>query len=433
MKRYIIQTTALFLLPLLCIIGINWLINPLVLFNSPLIQGINQYKTESFFAQQLIKPHHIKNQKPRSLILGSSRAGSAFDPTHSALDQSLHPYNVAIPGASPYILMRMFQHAQANAKIESVILSVDFFMFNRLKPRTNPGFDHIFEARLDRSKDNAPVFTLPQYLRDNTVSLISWYSLGSSKTTFEKQKKLANHSIGGIIQYDSGFWNHVIHGRKLYKNIFAHTTKGYLTKNWFPNKDHLFELDTMPHKYLSDDRLANEYQGPYFHLTKLLTLLYQSNIKTTIVILPTHVYLLEALSAAHLWNDFEQWKRDLITITEQTGNALNHKPYTIWDFNDYNTISQESVPTTKVKAGRMRWFSDPAHPNKAAGDIIIDHIYHQDLSSSKQHNHLTAFGAIISSDTIESHLTMIAQQQLMFREENPDIFNNAKKVFNANH
>jgi len=417
MNRYIIQNTAFLLIPLLCVAAINWLFDPYLLFNSPLIEGLNNNKTEGSMTFQLTKPHSIKNQKPDSLILGSSRAEIAFNPDHPAFKENT--YNLAVPASNPYIIKRLFQHAQSNRKIKTVVLSLDFYMFNLNKTTVDIIYGRTFENRLDRTNSGNEFISWPQYLKDKTNTLISWHGLLLSKKTWENQEKLASGSFEGFITHKNGFWIRQLPNDYNYRKNFNLTTAAYLSKVWFEGERREYQLDT----------IEGDHQGPFFYLRQLLNELYKNKVETTIVILPIHVKLLETLAAAELWNDLENWKRRLVTTVEQEASTRNKKPYVVWDFNDYNIVNLEPIPQPTTQMQKMQWYIDPSHLTEKGGNIILGNIFKQ--SPTKETRELIDIGNTVSSENIEKHLENIRQQQELYRKNSPKYFKDGQQLSKA--
>ena len=129
---------------LLCcslIASINWLINPFLMFNAPILPNINEFATECYYKQMVFKPYQLRDIKPRSIIIGASHAGIAFNPDN--LPQPA--YNLAIGGASSYINFRLLQEAvSSNEQLDNVILETPFFGFNSDDPNNLPNHDSQF-------------------------------------------------------------------------------------------------------------------------------------------------------------------------------------------------------------------------------------------------------------------------------------------------
>ncbi len=398
------------------VVVFNWLLNPFLLFDSPEIDGINKLKTEIFFANQLTKPHTIKQQKPHSIILGTSRAGSSLNPSSPQLN-AMNIYNLATPGASPYVIFRLYQHAMANAEIKSVILCIDFFMFNDARGNKLPGYDKSFESRLDTLVDDSPATTWPQYLRDDIVTLTSWSTIQSSWATLNKQKSFASQEKGGVLQQKNGFWIQQQPKSSLYPNIFSKTAETYFSQQWFVGDKKEFRLSPID----GDDTTT------FYYFRQLLLELYKHDIETKIVILPPHAYLLEALSVAGLWDEFEEWKKRLIIINDQQALLFNKAPYNLWDFAGFNNISEEPIPASSTGDHPMQWYIDAAHPNAAAGEIVIAKIFGAPIKNSNLDN----FGRQLTSESIDAHLEQIRHERQLYRDQHPQLLADLKHLYQS--
>ncbi len=72
--------------------------------------------------------------------------------------------------------------------------------------------------------------------------------------------------------------------------------------------------------------------------------------------------------------NFSTDRRTLVELVEKSNSEHpDAPPAEIWDFNDYNELCSEPLPTTPE--GRMHWFPDGTHARKALGrcDAGPDH------------------------------------------------------------
>ncbi len=131
--RKFTQKTLLLTGVLLAGLGLfNWLINPLALFQSPAIKGLNQFKTEFFLSLFVSKPYVVARQQPDALLLGTSRAGASLSSRHPGW-QGFNAYNYALPGSTASMQLQSFQHASSAAPIRRVLLSLDLPMLNNCR------------------------------------------------------------------------------------------------------------------------------------------------------------------------------------------------------------------------------------------------------------------------------------------------------------
>jgi len=124
-----------FLLSNVLVIALGMLVNPYRLLPiSITIVGINDIKPKLYDYQRYVKLFDIAQQKPKTVLLGSSRILWGLDPKNTLLSQKgyLPVYNAGILGPPMYEIRKYFEHAlQAQPHLKRVILGIDFFAFNQ--------------------------------------------------------------------------------------------------------------------------------------------------------------------------------------------------------------------------------------------------------------------------------------------------------------
>lgn len=355
MKSYIKITSLLTLLCCSLIASINWLINPFLMFNAPILPNINEFATECYYKQMVFKPYQLRDIKPRSIIIGASHAGIAFNPDN--LPQPA--YNLAIGGASSYINFRLLQEAiGSNEHLENVILETPFFGFNSDDPNNLPNLDSQFEGRLTYTKNLHinPAF-IGYFISDKLSSILSWESLRASLRMLSKQHDVGNKNRSSFIEKHNGQWIQQPSKNTSTWMLFENSWQKFLYDEWFPAPQHTFTFSP-------DD-------APIDYYRQSLKLLYARNINTNIVIAPLHGSLLIALHEAGLWPAFEIWKATLVRVNEEEAASAGKKPFPLWDYGAINTYTEQALPEQRNDATRLPWFNDSAHASPMLGDIIL--------------------------------------------------------------
>lgn len=119
-----------------------------------------------------------------------------------------------------------------------------------------------------------------------------------------------------------------------------------------------------------------------------------------IFISPSHAAQMEAIRIVGLWQEFEQWKRELSKMAP------------VWDFSGYNSITSEPV------SNGMKNYLDSSHYRKNVGDLVINCLF------SYQEEKVPAdFGTLITPANVEAHLTKIRADREVWAEKNLHIVN----------
>ncbi len=405
MKSYIKITSILTLLCCSLIASINWLINPFLMFNAPILPNINEFATECYYKQMVFKPYQLRDIKPRSIIIGASHAGIAFNPDN--LPQPA--YNLAIGGASSYINFRLLQEAvSSNEQLDNVILETPFFGFNSDDPNNLPNHDSQFEGRLiytENLKFN-PAF-VGYFISDKLSSILSWESLRASLRMLSKQRDVGNKNRGSFIEKYNGQWIQQSPTNTATWTMFENSWQKFLYDEWFPAPQHTFTFSP-------DDAPINYYR-------QSLKLLYARNINTNIVIAPLHGSLLIALHEAGLWQDFKIWKTTLTRINEEEAASAGKKPFSLWDYGVINTYTAQVLPEQHSDTTRLPWFNDSAHASPLLGNIIL-----QELDGSA-----TPVGIQLHNSNITQHLEQSSTKLENYKAQHPELQTAIQKLIES--
>lgn len=378
MNRYLPRTlfTAL-LLATLVALG-NWLANPYLLFNGPVIDGVNRYVTENFYQQLLFKPYQLRHASQRSVILGASQAGVAFNP--ALLPQPA--YNLAVGGSTAYLQYRLLQEAiHSSNTLDTVVFETPFFAFNSSDPNNEPGRDPAFEQRLSLRADGSRNLQQPFSALEETLSgLIGWDSTRASLRMMAKQTEVATLQRGSFIQWRNGQWQQQPPPGTSTRLLMENSWKKTIYNDWLPAPRREY---TLPDRHSST--LANFRDS--------LRLLQQHRIRTRIVIAPLHASLFIALQETGLWPTFQQWKRELVAINDAVARETGQPPFPLYDYATVNALTAEPLPTDNTTA-RLQWFNDSMHPSPAFGDLVLQEIISGTLT----------YGRLLDGSTIDTVL-----------------------------
>lgn len=365
MKNYRQFNLAFFglTIPGLLAVGLfNIGIDPYGVMNSPEWR-LNRLRTEQFNHVRLFKATSVTRIAPKTVLLGSSRTDLGLDPKHPALAKGKPAYNLGLVGPNMYEVKRYFDHAIANQpELQTVVLGVDFFMFNEYK--THPA--DFEEARLEREN------LTPKELLNVTLSLgVTRSSLGTIKNSWR--------SPANFLYHDNGF--RYVHNNEPDNPLpqeFKNMIRGFFREGG----------------YYSRYKLS---QGFLNDLRELVEICQSRNIDLKIFISPSHATQWEALRLAGHWDDFEQWKRELVAIAP------------VWDFSGYHSISTEPI------SENMTYYWDSSHYRQEVGNLILNRLFDYEPASVP-----ADFGVLITPETVEQHFVKIRRDREYWANANPE-------------
>lgn len=342
--------------------SVNAFVDPYGIINTPEVDRINDLKPRQFTNVRLFKAADVTRIQPRTILLGSSRTELGLDPDHPALaDQPA--YNLGLLGSNMYEVRRYFDHALANQPdLEHVVLGIDFFMFNEFKAN-EVDFD---ESRLEQDSLQPS---------DVLSAVFSFNALEASVDTLSASAR----SDAYYLYHENGM--RYVYGNQPQepaRDRFKHSIAGYFDVNGYYNS------------YRFSEEFLNEFR-------LLVETCRERNIELTVFISPSHAAQWEALRAAGLWSEFEDWKREIVEITP------------VWDFSGYNSITTEPI------ADDMQHYWDSSHYRKEVGDLVMNRLFNYQVETVP-----TDFGVWMTRDTVNTHLSRIRTNRSQWASANSE-------------
>ena len=391
-KTYTLLFLSIASFSLIFIAIFNYLVDPFEIFNSPTITGFNKDKPAISRRERISKAYIIENNCPKNIIMGNSRA-LGISPEYTAWP-SKPTYNYALSNASMYETYRYFQHAIANCHIQTLVLSLDFLMFEKGSGTPSQFNEQRLSVDYNGNKNKTRIKTL---IQDMTTSLISQTALKSSIETIRSQKKF----IKPAFQCSAP--------QKNYARIF---NRGGQYQFMLQENRHLF------------DRLSKatdlSYRRKALHYyTQLLNDAYKNKINVILFIPPSHATLYEVIRASGYLTTFRAWKKEIVSVNEEVAKKFSNPAFNFFDFSGYNSFTTEEIPSADQPTKGMKWFWESLHFKEELGYHILDRIfnYHRENCITPDD-----FGVKISSSTINK----IEKQQEQYR--NAYVLNHPKLI-----
>ena len=362
------STTTAFLLIIGCI---NYVVDPYGLYRKIDLKGFNQQKEGVRSKIRFVKALELPLRKPKTVILGSSRAHEAINPDDIELsDQQYAPaYNLGIDMLRIHEAADYLQFAVNNSNIKRVIFGLDFFMFNSLQ-ESEVGFD----PSLISSRPS-----ILQYLKSTLISGSAF--IDSVRTLKQSNAQTARREF-------------LSNGYRPAKMVFFGLSD-YAALHYYTNFTFLSPKSNT--KYYGEFSLNKKV---FFDFERILKICKEKKIDLKMYISPAHADLEgEGLRATGNWNLFENWKRKLVDLSDQYG-------YSVWDFSGYNSITTESVKTP------MKNYWDSSHFDEQIGHLIIKRIFRNNGGVPSD------FGVLLNKESIDSELLKVRLQRSLYESGN---------------
>jgi hypothetical protein len=365
------------------IFAFNAVMDPYLIFGVPRVTGFNARKPAIDTQETLMKAHDVLRALPRTVLLGSSRVDWGINGKSSVWPQEDRPvYNLALKGRGPYASYRYIQHLMSGRHIDLVVVGLDFDFFLEGGFSDPPPSATEFESRLVVGRDGqASAAWTRQYFHDIVQSTLSFDGLIDSVST------LTGNVEGDSSDIVGGNWDWSFF-RKATAQVGAspHVAIGNLS---FIRYDNGKRINPLVITYVQ----------------AILDLCDAQGTRAILLINPMHADMLEILDRVGQWRAFEDWKRQLLSLTARFPGKDGRSRIPLWDFSSYDHYSTEQIPPSP---GALHWYWDSSHYTRALGDAVIERILGKgDLQ----------FGVLLDSENLEPHLRAIRIQQLAYRAE----------------
>lgn len=384
MKKYSIRVLGGTVICLLSVFVFNYIINPYDIFESVQIEGVNTYKSEVGRHTRLSKAYQVERIDPESVLLASSRGLVVPDNYLSEVDVT--GYNLSLTSASTYELYRMMQHAQANHALKRVVLALD-------ESFTNSKRANFIETRLLLNPDGTT--NTKKWLthwRDIFSSLLSADALRASLRTLRKQKDdpvLTGYEKFRIKRVRSA-GGHRQMFRNMEASIFSGSAK-IAEDNCRYLQNNTVETDTVSSQYFS----------------AIVDLAYRKDIDLYIFFSPVHARLYEVKCMTGKWGEMESMKRAVVNIVDNKALLYNGRPYPVWDFSGYNSVTTEAVPPAGDTESLMSGYYEGSHYTRKTAEMVFAKIFATgDVADD--------FGVLLAEDTLDAHLIDIREKRIQY-------------------
>lgn len=389
MKKYTINLLVSLAVVLLLIAGVNWFVNPFDIFYSAVIEDFNKYKPALGRYERLSKTYQVRKLKPDYIILGSSRALAV--PTDYLVADQLNGFNLAFASGSTYEQMRMFQHAHAVNKLKRVVIGVD----ERLQSDVQQDF---LEGRLAVMPDGVTRVGLSRdIVQDIIAGLLSFDALQASLKTIKRQPQ------AGIEEYLQQDKVERVFNAGGHRQMFWNMEASIL---------HLFKGAGSDSCYQQGDKDENDDTKARYYFQAMLERAYTDNIDFYVFFSPVHARIYETWCIGGMWGQIENTKRDIVAMVEETAKRFDKKPFPVWDFSGYNSVTTEPVPEKGDRKSLMRGYWEGSHYSRVTAGLVLERMFGGNAAVPDD------FGVLLTGENIDEHLRNIYQQHVEYAASN---------------
>ena len=326
----------------LVVVGaINIFIDPLGVFGSPRIVGINASKPYLDHHRELARWQAAYRFCSSVGIFGNSRAEIGFDPENPIFaNRRLSAFNHAIAGSGADLAFRQLRWLQgAGCLPETIFLGVEFIDFlGGSSPTPLPAAESDPAPRLDPRFLAETVFSLTG-LRDSLSTLLLQRARYPATRTERGFSPLYNY-LGEVEQ--SG--HYVLFRQRAEENA----------RNWLRKAPRLQSPDGGSS---ADQRDVEAF----------LDLASAAGSTVHLVIYPYHAEIRLMLERLGLGGLFADWKKMIVDIAERHGGGKA----IVWDFSGIAPETLEPIPAAGDRRTHLRHYWESGHFKKELGDRAL--------------------------------------------------------------
>ncbi|MDO8465633.1 MAG: hypothetical protein Q7S46_10350 [Gallionella sp.] len=397
MPRYFIHFLASVVLLSGAIAGFNWWVDPYAIYRNREL-SLQQQQPILVMNERVFKTVGLARTKADVVILGTSRTDIGIGREHQAF-QGKRVFNLATFGQPIRESRRLMEVVLEHGKPQAIVVGLDFFAFNAL-----------FVPPTDFVEENYSP------LRPYNL-MLSISALTDSRNAVRRKTPVENDCC-----YADGFRTPQTLSRLAgtYRKNFSNNERMYLLEKYLPYPGCRFSFATGKAGSSLED------------LRAMMQLAHRHHVDLRLFISPAHARQWETLAIAGLWEQWEEWKRELARINEAEAKQVGAAAFPLWDFSGYDIVSTEEVPAPEDKKSVMRWYTDSGHYTPDLGRQIIQRMFAPTAGGE-----LDTWGSMMDTPNLEAHLKRIRLARDCYRkthrQEIAEIENIAREVNRIKH
>lgn len=396
-RRYLWTFLGVITTALLLTLALNYFADPFRVFGVHRYAGFNDRKPFVLGFDRMAKPYEVLRVQPRTVLLGSSTAHSGFHEAGSWDMAFPRPfYNYALLGSNSREAYLTLQQTLRESPAELVVMVVDFYAYNT----------HYVENERFRA-DRLVAATRQQWPgflgSDLAAFTLGTDAVGLSWTTFVE-------SIGAKkdAQPSAPWWQD-----RRWGAIFRDMEHSYLAR-WTPPPLYRYAFAS---ELPGSDRLAD--------FENALRLSSEKGVRLLVLCPPIHARFQEAIAAAGVWSEYEQWKRELVSrVRAEQARPAGSGSIEFWDFSLFNELTTEGLPADGGTP--MKYWYDSAHFTLEFGQRVLGEMLGASAAESPR------LGVRLDQVELETHLAAIRTGLENFRAANPDVVADVRDALGKN-
>lgn len=342
----------------------NAFVDPYLGFGRSRSAGFNDLKPAVSTHEPLLKANLAARAVPRTVILGSSRAGIGIRPDSDSWPADAKPvHNLSVVGTDLGQQLRYLYlvagRADQPVRPQHVMVGLDFesFLFSTrgaVRRQNSPPDEQ--QARLEALTAGGAAARW-QRLADGAEATLTLDALFSSVATVLASARAAGNDLsdaGATSEWQLATWERTDGAYRLFEQKLALSA--------YQLGGGRFQLGPVPGASSTDPVGALMKD-----VTELLNWAQKNGVSVTLMLQPSHGSQLLLLEALGFWPDYERWKRAAMAeVSRAQGQGAK---VDLWDFGGFEREFSEPVLPRQVTG--LQWFWDPVHYKSKLGDRMV--------------------------------------------------------------
>ena len=350
---------------LAAVVATNWIVNPYGAWHTTIVPRAYRL-TDASVGEHLITPYRIRTERPRTLLVGSSRVLWGM-----LVEQTGHDtfFNASLSASTLAELAGVLRLATANPRLQQVIWGVEFYSFDE----KFVGIRHLeTQSRLEADERHA----LTLRIKDTLFNMQAFRD--SRRVLARAARRHMPESLKDPVPWPEEL---------IKERLTSLDRRGLTQATEAKIKDQLKDWVMSYVNYrLSPQQLAL-FQETVADLRR-------SSVEVILYVPPLSDCELETIDQLGEWNSFQSWKRTL----------LSAGPY--WDFSGYGKLDLSP-----------ELFADVSHFKPAVGQVILRRILGMSCAAcGEKAQAVWDAGVWVDATTIDAYL---AQQDVARAETRP--------------
>jgi hypothetical protein len=418
-RRFLAWVFGVSLAAALLVGVVNAWVDPYLVFGRTRHSGFNDLKPAAASHDPLLKAYLATRAAPRTVVLGSSRAGLGIQPESPAWPAHMQPvHNLSVVGTGlgqqwPYLQL-VTTRAQNPVLPQYLWVGLDFEAFlHPAKPasvaaaESPPAADDQLARVAALRAGGSPAHW--QHVKDALAATLTLDALGTTVATVLASYQGEGNNLtaaGGTSEWQLADWTRTDGPYRMFEQKLELLAR---------------QVNRAP-QYLSTE------PGSKGSLTRdvdaLLSWARQHQTQVQLVIQPSHATHLALLDALGYWGNYEQWKRAITAAVAQAQAAGTQ--VTLWDFGGFEPEFAEALSASSKTPLKGYW--DPNHYSSALGDRMLATVY------PVGHRTAVALSAQqLTPANLEARLSQVRADKLAWGQAHPKMARQVLEWARAGH